>query len=108
MLAMKDEVDQIVAVLHDVVEDSGISLDDIEREFGEPIRDAVDAMSRREGESYPDYWWRITENPIAVRVKLADARDNLARADGLPEPERGRMLGKYRQTIELISPHLGN
>jgi (p)ppGpp synthase/HD superfamily hydrolase len=103
MLAMKDDVDRIVAVLHDVVEDCGVTLDDIERDFGQTVRDAVDAISHRERESYPDYWRRITENLIAVRVKIADSTDNLARTDSLPEPERSQMVKKYRDTIEAVS-----
>ncbi|PYV71685.1 MAG: GTP pyrophosphokinase [Acidobacteria bacterium] len=108
MLAMKDRVDQIVAVLHDVVEDCAVPLEEIEREFGRTVRDAVDAISHRAGESCPDYWRRITENAVAVRVKLADSRDNLARADALREPERSRMVEKYRQTIDAVSDCLGN
>lgn len=103
MLAMKDDLDRIVAALHDVVEDCGITLDEIEDEFGRPVRDAVDAISHRDGESYPEYWRRITGNTIAVRVKVADSRDNLARVDALPEPERSQMAKKYRDTIKAIS-----
>jgi (p)ppGpp synthase/HD superfamily hydrolase len=103
MLAMKDKVDRIVAVLHDVVEDCGVTLDDIESDFGKTVADAVDAISHREAESYPDYWRRVAENPIAMRVKVADSTDNLARTDLLKEPERSQMTRKYRDTLEALS-----
>jgi (p)ppGpp synthase/HD superfamily hydrolase len=104
MLAMTKDVDRIVAVLHDVVEDCGVTNSEIEVGFGKVVSDAVDAISHREGEGYPDYWRRVANNPIATRVKLADSNDNLARTDMLPEPERTKMINKYRATIDAISP----
>jgi (p)ppGpp synthase/HD superfamily hydrolase len=69
---------QALAFLHDVVEDGGISLDDLVSEGVEPrIVAAVDAISRREREIYEDYVVRLSKDPIALRVKLADLSDNL-------------------------------
>ena len=69
---------KIVAVLHDVVEDSELSLDDLRLQgFSGEIVDAVDALTRREGENYVDLVRRAKANPLAHAVKLADLADHL-------------------------------
>ncbi|MGZ3215989.1 HD domain-containing protein [Paracoccus sp. T5] len=78
MHACSSEPERIVAVLHDVVEDTHWTLDDLRREgLAEELVAAVDAMTRREGESYADFVDRAARNPIARAVKIADLRDNL-------------------------------
>lgn len=52
MEQMDSETERVVAVLHDVVEDADYSLEDIEREFDPEVRDAVDALTKRDGEAY--------------------------------------------------------
>jgi GTP pyrophosphokinase len=69
---------RVVAVLHDVVEDSEYDLNQIEDAFVAEIRDAVDAMTKRDGEDYlDDFIPRVAENDIARAVKLADIEDNM-------------------------------
>jgi (p)ppGpp synthase/HD superfamily hydrolase len=68
---------RITAVLHDVVEDGDFGLGDILALFGEETRSAVDALTRRGGESYEDFIARCKTNHIARHVKIADIRDNL-------------------------------
>jgi GTP pyrophosphokinase len=69
---------RVVAVLHDVVEDSEYDLGQIEDAFDAEIRDAVDAMTKRDGEDYlDDFIPRVAENDIARAVKLADIEDNM-------------------------------
>lgn len=84
---MDTETERVVAVLHDVVEDADYTLDDIGQEFGSDVRDAVDALTKRDGESYIDFVERATGNPIAKRVKIADIEDNmdLTRLDSVNE-----------------------
>jgi (p)ppGpp synthase/HD superfamily hydrolase len=85
MLGVPSGVAQIVAVLHDVVEDTKVTLTALEeRGFGKPVLDAVDCLSHRPGESYDDYINRLAINPIARQVKLSDLRDNLANNRTLP------------------------
>ncbi|MBX3004231.1 MAG: phosphohydrolase [Anaerolineales bacterium] len=77
MLRMSTPEDMIVAVLHDVVEDSQITRADLERMgFAEPILDALDVLTHREEQSYEDYIAAIKQVPLARRVKLADLEDN--------------------------------
>ncbi|QBF34520.1 HD domain-containing protein [Mycoplasmopsis phocirhinis] len=68
---------KIVALLHDVVEDSGVKLDLIENMFGTTIAKAVDAMTKRKDEEYALYLQRVKSNPIAKEVKLIDLYHNL-------------------------------
>jgi hypothetical protein len=73
MLGVTSRVAQIVAVLHDVVEDTSVTLSALEkRGFGRPILDAVDCLSHRPGEAYEDYIHRLAADPIARQVKLSD------------------------------------
>jgi hypothetical protein len=68
---------KIVAVLHDVVEDTSVTLDDLEREgFSGAVLAAVRCVTHAEGESYADYVVRCRPDPIARRVKLSDLADN--------------------------------
>ncbi len=78
------EATQIAAVLHDVVEDTDRTLDDIEREFGSTVAQAVDALTRRYDlelneplETYKEYIVRCCENQIGRWVKEFDIRDNM-------------------------------
>lgn len=67
----------VAAVLHDVVEDTDVTLDNIYEEFGEFVCNAVDALTHREGEPYFDYIKRVKKDKIARVVKLYDLRDNM-------------------------------
>ena len=69
---------KIAAVLHDVVEDSAWTLDQLREEgFSEEVIHAVDALTHREGEEYMAYVARAAANPLARLVKLADLEDNM-------------------------------
>lgn len=76
-----DEIGISVAYLHDVVEDTEYTLDDLRLSFRPEIVEAVDAITRREGEKYFDYIVRLSSNPIAKRVKIADLQENLSQGD---------------------------
>jgi (p)ppGpp synthase/HD superfamily hydrolase len=69
---------QTAAILHDVVEDTPWTLDQLRAEgFSESVLAAVDSLTHREGEEYVDYVARAGSNPLARRVKLADLEDNM-------------------------------
>ena len=72
-------IHQKVAYLHDVVEDTFVTLDFL-REVGvaPTVVEAVDALTRRHGEMYPEYLVRAAANPRARFVKIRDVLDNLA------------------------------
>src|SRR5689334_10259915 len=73
MCRLQDEAARTAGVLHDVVEDTTYTLDDLRaRGYPPDVLAAVDCLSRRSGESYEQYVERIKPNPLARRVKLAD------------------------------------
>ncbi|GHE51093.1 hypothetical protein GCM10019059_07880 [Camelimonas fluminis] len=100
MLAQKDVEAMTVAALHDVVEDTDITIADLrEAGWSQRIVDAVDAMTRREGEDYFDFALRAASNELARPVKVADLRDNLRQsADAGAESRRQRFL----KALDLI------
>jgi len=78
MLAMSTADDMMAAVLHDIVEDTDTSLDDLrDAGFSDEIVRAIDALSRHRGELYESFTSRVAQNPMARRVKLADLEDNM-------------------------------
>lgn len=96
---------EIVAALHDTVEDTDVTLEQVEARFGPEIAAAVDAMTHREGEDYFEaYLPRVLANPIARRVKFADSTDNLARvtAENSPEEWRAELRHRYERVLNLI------
>lgn len=71
---------QVVAVLHDVVEDTLRTLEGIEIHFGNEIAEAVDAITKRKGEKYAAYLKRVKGNALAVIVKWFDMKHNSSEA----------------------------
>ncbi len=70
--------EQVAALLHDVVEDTDWTLDNLRDEgFTQPILNAVECLTHSEGVSYEDYIEGISKDPIARSVKLADLSDNM-------------------------------
>ncbi len=67
---------QVVGWLHDTVEDTDLTLDALEAQFGPETAAAVDAISRREGEGWKAYLARVKANPLARQVKISDLIDN--------------------------------
>jgi hypothetical protein len=79
---------KIVAVLHDVVEDTSVTFDDLEHEgFSGEILAAVRCVTHAEGESYAEYVVRCRDNPIARRVKLSDLADNTRLSRTIVRPQ---------------------
>ena len=103
----------IVAMLHDVIEDSNIGLPEILDKFSDFTASALWALSRQSGEPYPDYikrllkWSKAHERgEIAIKVKLADLADNLrperlaaAQAHGA---DVSRLVRKYVRAIATL------
>lgn len=98
-----------VAWLHDIVEDTPTTLEDVEAAFGPLVAAAVDAMTHRPGEPKPDYYARVRANALAVTVKAADLADNTdpVRLAALPPELRARLETKYavaRRELGLLWP----
>ena len=101
---MKDEDTTIVALLHDVVEDSDITLDDLKKYgFSEDVISAVAAMTHSPNIDYMDYIAQVKKNPLAAAVKLEDLRHNsdLTRLEEVTAKDIQRNE-KYKKAIELL------
>ena len=105
MLQFEDMDSQLAAVLHDVIEDGNISLDEL-RGIGlsETVVEAVGCLTKRPGETYEGYIERIGEVELARRVKLRDLRDNMdtTRLAALSPADLER-LAKYHRALQRLS-----
>jgi len=96
--------EQIVAVLHDVVEDSDWTLEQLAAEgFPPEIVDAIACLTHRENESYDEFIDRILPNPLATRVKRLDLEDNmtLTRLHQLTDKDVER-LHRYHKAYQRV------
>jgi (p)ppGpp synthase/HD superfamily hydrolase len=109
-LAYGDYREVIVAWLHDVAEDGPKGrvehLEEIRKEFGPAVAQAVDAITRRKGETNDEYYSRVAKNTWALTVKAADIKDNTdpARLAALDEPTRERLIAKYEHAKAVLWP----
>ena len=105
MLRLAGTEERIVAVLHDVVEDCGVSFEQLRAEgFSEEVVAAVDAVTRRETETYEEFVLRAGANAVGRRVKLADLEDNsdLSRI-AQPTARDFERLAKYQRAIAVLA-----
>lgn len=102
---LANENDDVIttAWLHDSVEDTEVSLNDISEIFGSVIADSVNAITKRQGESYRDYLSRVKSNDIARKVKIADLTHNmdLSRLTEVTEKDISRRK-KYQQAKQFL------
>lgn len=104
MARMDTEAEQMVALLHDVIEDSDTTLDDLRKQgYSEAVVEAVDAISKREGEDYFVFVQRAMANPLARRVKQGDLEDNMD-IRRIPEitEDTHRRLARYRKAWGMV------
>ena len=102
---MTDEDTTIVALLHDLVEDTEFTLEDLRKEgFSETVVEAVALMTHAEGVPYMEYVAKIKENPVARAVKLADLTHNsdITRLDTVDEKALSRRK-QYAEAIQLLT-----
>jgi (p)ppGpp synthase/HD superfamily hydrolase len=96
--------EKIVAVLHDAVEDSDLTLEDLRvARFSDFIVGAIAAITKAEGEKRNDYLRRVMDNPLALRVKIADMIDNadISRMDNPTEKDRERTRIYKKNILKL-------
>ena len=94
----------VVALLHDILEDTDCPVEFIETQFGPRIADAVRALTRPKGMTHEAYMDQVIKNPLAVTVKRADLDHNIDRWDELPEgPTKERLAIKYNYFMLRLS-----
>lgn len=100
-----------VGLLHDLVEDTQVTLDDLRRRgFSERVVSAVDAMTHRPDEAYHAYVLRLSQCPLAIPVKLADLHDNY-RLDRVAfriehRPNDARRIQRYILTYQFLKQQI--
>lgn len=101
-----DPILRTVALLHDVVEDTQVTLNDLHRQFPTVVVNAVDALTHRKGEDRATYYRRVRSNERARKVKLADVDDNAdpERLALLDETTRDRLVVKYTKARAALLP----
>ena len=100
---MDTEAECAAALLHDVAEDTDITLEELAEDFPEEVMDALRLLTRKKGEDYMEYVKRIKVNQIAVKVKIADLKHNscISRIETVTEKDRER-IKKYEEALELL------
>lgn len=101
---MDDEYSVCVALLHDVVEDTDITIEELIIEgFPKEVIDAIELMTHSDSVPYLDYVKIIKNNPIARKVKLADLMHNsdLSRLDKIDDKVLER-VAKYKKAIGIL------
>ena len=98
------ELTAIVAIMHDVVEDSSFTMADLGKKFSNEIINPLDLLTKREGEDYELYIQRLAVNERARAVKRADLFDNMD-LTGLANPSRKRIenIEKYARSLTFLA-----
>ncbi|MBC8311194.1 MAG: GTP pyrophosphokinase [Candidatus Marinimicrobia bacterium] len=110
MEAVNSTNEKIVAVLHDIVEDTDVSFDDLQTEgFNETVIEAIKCVTKIDGENYEDFIERISHNKLATTVKLADLEDNmdLSRLPKVTDSDLERVEKYKRAKKYLLGNRLG-
>lgn len=105
---MDDEDSTIVALLHDVIEDTDTSLDDLKKlNFNNNIIEALSYMTHHKNIDYFDYIKNLSNNSLALKVKIEDIKHNmdLTRLNIITEKDKFR-LEKYKKALEYLQNKL--
>ncbi len=105
MFRLETELERIVGVLHDVVEDSDLTFEDLRQMgYSEAIIAALDRVTRRADETYEEFIARSRTDPVSRRVKLADLEDNmdLRRISRELTEQDFKRLNRYRRAWEQL------
>lgn len=105
--AMDDEVSCCAALLHDVVEDTDVTMEDLRKEFPEEVMEVLKLLTHEKGVDYFEYVRAITAHPIAVKIKLADLAHNADQTrcvgSGLPEEKLAYWRAKYAKAKAILT-----
>lgn len=103
---MDEEIACCAALLHDVAEDTDVTLEELAKEFPSEIMEVLKLLTHEEEADYFDYVRAIKANPIAVKVKLADIAHNSDQSrcvgSGLSEEKPAYFREKYRKAQAIL------
>lgn len=104
---MEDEISCTVALLHDVAEDTDITLHDLAREFPEEVMKPLRLLTHEKGTDYITYVRAIKADPIAVKVKMADLAHNSDQTrcvdSGISEETLAYFREKYEKARNILT-----
>jgi (p)ppGpp synthase/HD superfamily hydrolase len=104
MLRFTDPVEQIASVLHDAIEDTELTIEDlVDAGFTSDVVLVIQCLTHRGDETYEDYIDRVARNDVARRVKIADLNENIANNRRLPNsPGNRERIGRYTRALERL------
>ena len=97
---MEDEISCCAALLHDVVEDTAVTMADLSWEFPEDVMAVLRLLTHEESVPYFDYVRKIKANPIAVKIKLADIAHNSDQTRCVGSDLTEQQLAYWREKYE--------
>ena len=100
---MDTELECIVALLHDVVEDTDITLNDLEKEFPQEVIDLLKILTHDKKIDYIEYIKKVKTNPIATKIKIADLKHNsdITRLENITPTDLKR-IEKWKKALEIL------
>ena len=102
---MDDEISTVCALLHDVVEDTDTTFEDLSAMgFSREVTDVLKLLTHEKSVPYMEYVKRISTNPVATKVKIADLRHNsdVTRLNVLDEDMK-KGFEKYKQALAILT-----
>ncbi|MDE6539338.1 MAG: HD domain-containing protein [Ruminococcus sp.] len=109
---MTDEITTCVALLHDVIEDTSVTVEELEQEFPEEVINALKLLTHEKRTDYFEYIYKIRENPVARAVKLADIEHNsdisrITDSNAVPEEKLIYWKHKYSTAKQILEKYSG-
>ena len=103
---MGTDTEKAIAYLHDVLEDTNVTADDLRTIFSNEIVDTVIILTHRKDESYFEYIQRVSKSNLAKKIKVADLLHNLD-ITRIKEPTKSdyERLEKYKKAILFLTTH---
>lgn len=105
MNRMITEEEKVVALLHDVLEDTDVPLSELQEKFPVRVVEAVVALTRREGETYRQFIERISVNELARVVKRQDLKHNMDPKriiPGMAQEQRDSLFKRYMRALAYL------
>ena len=104
---LDSELDKIVGYLHDILEDTDVSEEEIEKEFGSNVLEILKILTKQNGEDYLTYIDRVRQNDVASRVKICDLKHNmdLSRKINITDYDYFRINNKYIPAYRMLTGH---
>ena len=100
---MNTEIECIVALLHDVVEDTDVTFEQLKQDFPEEVIEALKLLTHDKNTDYMEYVKKLKTNPIAKKVKIADIKHNAdeTRLEKITVKDIARR-NKYKKALEIL------